>query len=70
MTEHGGRMMGMGGDLGLVKEGYLADLILFDGDPTRDIRILQDRDRIKAIVQEGAFHKRDVPQAAYAGQDA
>ena len=44
-------------DLGLVREGYLADLLLVDGDPTADVRILQQRDALLAIMIDGAFHK-------------
>ena len=54
-TEIGGAMMGL--DTGVVREGYLADLLLVDGDPTRDVRILQDRDRIAMIMKDGVFHK-------------
>jgi imidazolonepropionase-like amidohydrolase len=56
-TKLGGELMGMGAQLGLVRPGYLADLLLIDGDPTRDIRILQDRQRIKMIMQGGRLHK-------------
>jgi imidazolonepropionase-like amidohydrolase len=49
--------MGMGHELGLVKEGYLADLLLVDGDPLADVRILQDKARILAIIKDGNFHK-------------
>jgi imidazolonepropionase-like amidohydrolase len=56
-TRYGGEIMNMGGELGLIREGYLADLLLVDGDPIRDVRILQDRDRILAIMKDGAFHK-------------
>ncbi len=34
------------GELGQVKEGYLADIILVDGDPLSNIKILQDKKRI------------------------
>lgn len=30
-TRYGGEIMGMGSELGLVKEGYLADLIMVAG---------------------------------------
>jgi imidazolonepropionase-like amidohydrolase len=56
-TRLGGELMGMGGDLGLVKPGYLADILLVDGDPTEDVTILQDRARLTAIMKDGAFHK-------------
>jgi len=54
-TKHGGALMQL--DVGLVKEGYLADLILVDGDPVKDIAVLQDAGRLTAIMKDGAFHK-------------
>jgi imidazolonepropionase-like amidohydrolase len=57
MTQYGGQMMGMGDELGLLKEGYLADLLLIDGDPVADIAILQQRERFKVIMQAGIFYK-------------
>ncbi|WP_327434182.1 amidohydrolase family protein [Streptomyces sp. NBC_01236] len=56
-TQYGGQIMGMGEELGLVREGFLADLVLVDGDPVTDIRILQDRDRLVAIMKDGVLHK-------------
>ncbi len=64
-TKVGGEIMGMGDELGLVREGYLADLLLVDGDPTRDVRIMQDRARIVMVMKDGAFHRhpRDATRA-------
>ena len=56
-TMYGGQIMGMGNELGLIREGYLADMLLVDGDPIADIRILQDRKRLVAIMKDGKFHK-------------
>ncbi|MDR3494170.1 MAG: amidohydrolase family protein [Ancalomicrobiaceae bacterium] len=56
-TKFGGEIMDMGGELGLIKEGYLADLVLVDGDPLADVRILQDKTRLLAIMKDGKFHK-------------
>ncbi|BBK31642.1 imidazolonepropionase-like amidohydrolase [Stella humosa] len=56
-TRLGGELMMQGDELGQVKPGFLADLLLVDGDPSRDVAILQDRDRLLAIMQEGRFHK-------------
>jgi imidazolonepropionase-like amidohydrolase len=44
-------------ELGLVKEGYLADLLLVDGDPLADVRILRDGRRILAVMKDGVFAK-------------
>lgn len=60
-TKLGGELMGQGHELGLVREGYLADLLLVDGDPTKDVRILQDASRLKMIMQGGRLHKAPSP---------
>jgi imidazolonepropionase-like amidohydrolase len=56
-TMLGGELMGMGGELGQVRQGFLADLLLVDGDPTADVRVLQDRQRLDGIMKDGRFHK-------------
>ena len=50
-TRVGGELMGI--SVGLVRAGYLADLLLVDGDPLEDVRVLQDRARLAMIVQGG-----------------
>lgn len=57
-TKLGGELMGRGELIGLVKPGYLADLLVVNGDPTVDVRILQERDRLRMIMKNGAFHVR------------
>ena len=54
-TKWGGELMEM--NLGQIKEGYLADLLLVNDDPTQDVSILQDRDNLIAIMKDGSFHK-------------
>ncbi|MCW5748340.1 MAG: amidohydrolase family protein [Alphaproteobacteria bacterium] len=61
-TRHGGELMMQGDALGQVREGYLADLLLVDGDPLRDIAILQDAGRLLAIMKDGRFHKPPQPR--------
>ncbi len=56
-TRHGGEIMQRGGELGQVKEGYLADLLLVDGDPLADLSILLDRRKLLGIMKDGLFHK-------------
>jgi imidazolonepropionase-like amidohydrolase len=56
-TRLGGEIMGMGDQLGQVRPGYLADLLLVDGDPLENVAILQRRDRLKAIMKDGVFWK-------------
>ncbi len=57
-TRYGGEIMGMGDELGMVREGYLADLLLVDGDPLSDVRVLQDHKRLVMIMKDGKFHKQ------------
>ncbi|MBC2666792.1 amidohydrolase family protein [Novosphingobium flavum] len=61
-TKLGGELMGI--DVGQVKEGWLADLLLVDGDPTQDVAILQDKDRLHMIMKDGALHKAPAEVAA------
>jgi imidazolonepropionase-like amidohydrolase len=57
-TRDGAALMGMADTLGLVKPGYIADLLMVAGDPLKDIRILQDKNAITHIMQGGRFYKR------------
>lgn len=55
-TRHGGELMGL--DVGEVAPGKLADLLLVDGDPTVDVRVLEDKSKLAAIMKGGRFYKR------------
>jgi imidazolonepropionase-like amidohydrolase len=57
-TRLGGELMGRE-PLGQVKSGYLADLLLVDGDPTADIRVLQDPKKLLIVMKGGKIHKRN-----------
>ncbi|MGV0680699.1 amidohydrolase family protein [Mycolicibacterium fortuitum] len=59
VTKWGGELMAID-QLGLLREGWLADVILIDGDPLEDIRILQDRDNIVLVVKGGDIFKLDM----------
>jgi imidazolonepropionase-like amidohydrolase len=54
-TANGGALMGL--PVGQVREGYLADLLVVDGDPSVDIAVLQRREKLLAILKGGAFVK-------------
>jgi imidazolonepropionase-like amidohydrolase len=43
----------VGERLGRIEPGYLADLVVLDGDPTTDVSVLLDHDRIGAVVKGG-----------------
>lgn len=57
-TKLGGELMDL--PVGQVKEGYLADLLLVDGDPTENVAILQNKDRLVMIMKDGALYKAPV----------
>jgi imidazolonepropionase-like amidohydrolase len=56
-TALGGEIMGRPNELGKVEAGFLADLILVDGNPLSDIAVLQDNTRIRAVMKDGVFHR-------------
>jgi imidazolonepropionase-like amidohydrolase len=56
-TAWGGPMMKLRDQLGKIVEGYLADILLVDGDPLRDITVLQNKARILAVMKDGKFHR-------------
>ena len=45
----------MENELGLVKEGYLADLILLDANPLTEI---QNTKTINSVIRNGKLHTR------------
>ena len=49
-TKNGADYLGMGDCLGQVKEGYIADVILVEGDPSQDIGALKN---VRAVYQAG-----------------
>jgi imidazolonepropionase-like amidohydrolase len=66
-TQWGAPMMRSAEPLGQIREGYLADLLLIDGDPLSDITVLQDKSRILAVMKDGKFH-REPPVLSHRGQ--
>jgi imidazolonepropionase-like amidohydrolase len=56
-TLYGGQIMMRPHELGVVKEGFLADLLLVDGDPLANVAILRDPKRILAVMKDGRFAK-------------
>jgi imidazolonepropionase-like amidohydrolase len=56
-TLYGGQIMMRGHELGVVRDGFLADLLLVDGDPLANLGILRDPKRILAVMKDGVFAK-------------
>ncbi len=53
-TRNNAIAMKMQGELGVVAAGYRADVLVVDGDPLDDIRVLQDRSRLHAVISRGS----------------
>lgn len=54
-TKVGGELMGL--QVGQIREGWLADLLLVKGDPVADVKLLQKADNIAMIMKDGALYK-------------
>ena len=61
-TKNGAYAMRMEDRLGTLEVGKLADLIVVDGDPLADIKILQDRKKIQLVMKEGEVFRSDLPE--------
>jgi imidazolonepropionase-like amidohydrolase len=56
-TLYGGQIMMREKELGTIQDGFLADLLLVDGDPLANLGILRDPKRILAVMKDGVFAK-------------
>ena len=52
--------LGLGSRLGTLQPGKLADLIVVEGDPLKDIAVLQRKDKIVAVMKDGQFYKKSI----------
>lgn len=59
-TQHGAELMGRAHEMGGIRQGFLADLLVVDGDPLADISILQDEGKLLAIMKGGTLVKDDL----------
>lgn len=57
-TRTNAELLGIADEAGTVEAGKRADLLVVDGDPLTDISVLQDTDRLAAIMKGGQFHSR------------
>ncbi|MEE8443545.1 MAG: amidohydrolase family protein [Dehalococcoidia bacterium] len=52
-TRVAAEILGLEDRLGTLESGRLADILVVDGDPISDIRVLQDQERIQMVVKGG-----------------
>lgn len=58
-TTVGAQLLGMAGRLGVVLEGALADLLVVEGSPLEDIRVLADpKKNVRMVMKEGVIYHR------------
>lgn len=55
-TRDGGEAADPSGMVGTLEDGKYADLLILDGNPLEDIRILQDHSRIVGVMKGGVMH--------------
>ncbi len=49
--------LGMADRTGTIQQGKLADILILDGDPLTDIRVLQDKQKLLLIMKDGLAFK-------------
>jgi imidazolonepropionase-like amidohydrolase len=52
-TSNGAEMMGLSGQLGQVTPGYLADLLVVNGDLVANLRVLLNKENIRHVIKDG-----------------
>jgi adenine deaminase len=65
-TFNAGRTLNLEGEVGGVAPGMLADLLVVAGDPSVDITILQDKEKIETIIADGEIVDIDPQLEAWA----
>ena len=60
-TEQGARALKLEGELGCIKPDYLADILIFDGEPETHITQLGDADRFRHIIKDGRLIDTSTP---------
>lgn len=65
-TKVNARLLQMEDQLGTLESGKLADVLLVEGRPDEDIRVLRRSDHVKLVVQDGRIVKNAMPHTAKA----
>ena len=45
------------GPVGIISEGAYADFLLWSDDPTRDVKVIEDKAKLSFIMKDGAVYK-------------
>ncbi len=68
-TRDGGEAADPSGMVGTLEDGKYADLLIIDGNPLEDIRILQDHSRIVGVMKGGVMHCSLMQKNPYVAPD-
>ena len=68
-TRDGGEAADPSGMVGTLEDGKYADLLIIDGNPLEDIRILQDHSRIVGVMKGGVMHCALMQKNPYVAPD-
>lgn len=56
-TSNAARMMGREGELGEIYPGTVADVIVVDGDPSKELKVLLNKNNIEHVIKGGTVQK-------------
>lgn len=69
-TRLGGQIMLRPDEIGMLRPGYLADIVMVDGNPLDDLSLLADPERISLVMKDGKICKDAGPRGADAAPRA
>jgi imidazolonepropionase-like amidohydrolase len=52
-TKVAANTIGLGNEIGTIEKGKNADIIMVDGDPLKNIAILQEQNKVKLVMKDG-----------------
>ena len=55
-TLNAAELLGVTNILGVIEKGKLADIIAVDGDPIKDIRVME---RVRFVMKDGVVYKKE-----------
>lgn len=68
-TKINARLLLMEDQLGTLESGKLADVLLVEGRPDEDIRVLRDSSRVRLVIQDGRIVKNTMPSGCRASNN-
>jgi len=54
-TKTAAEAVGLADKVGTIQEGKIADILIIDGDPLKDIDLLHQAEKIKMVMKEGSI---------------